>query len=194
MFRSLMHLGRLVLSGSWEVRIAGQGTLGQCEHTSSVWLAILDRFLFFLSAKTVNSHALQCDLESLTRRTSYTVWVMASTRAGGTNGVRINFKTLSISEYWLQASFWSLLRVGNIWQEQGEPAEGSRAWLLLLSLAHSPPRSYWGAGKGRAELDQQAILILAGKQPQIILRWSKQHPLQPQPRQRLLPELTLPSS
>nr|AAM27959.1 gp130-like monocyte receptor [Mus musculus]ASY04965.1 interleukin 31 receptor A [Mus musculus] len=50
-------------------------------------------------SKTVNSHALQCDLESLTRRTSYTVWVMASTRAGGTNGVRINFKTLSISVF-----------------------------------------------------------------------------------------------
>ncbi|XP_021064198.1 interleukin-31 receptor subunit alpha isoform X2 [Mus pahari] len=50
-------------------------------------------------SETVNSHALQCDLESLTRRTSYTVWVMASTRAGGTNGVKINFKTLSISVF-----------------------------------------------------------------------------------------------
>ncbi|XP_031216248.1 interleukin-31 receptor subunit alpha isoform X2 [Mastomys coucha] len=50
-------------------------------------------------SKTVNSRALQCDLESLTRRTSYSVWVMASTRAGGTNGMRINFKTLSISVF-----------------------------------------------------------------------------------------------
>ncbi|GAB1298551.1 Interleukin-31 receptor subunit alpha [Apodemus speciosus] len=48
-------------------------------------------------SKTVNSHALQCDLESLTRRTTYTVWVMASTRVGGTNGKKINFKTKSIS-------------------------------------------------------------------------------------------------
>uniref|UniRef100_A0A8C5NZ02 Interleukin-31 receptor subunit alpha n=1 Tax=Jaculus jaculus TaxID=51337 RepID=A0A8C5NZ02_JACJA len=48
-------------------------------------------------AKTVNSSILQCDLESLTRQTSYTVQVMASTRAGGTNGTKINFKTLSIS-------------------------------------------------------------------------------------------------
>nr|XP_034379264.1 interleukin-31 receptor subunit alpha [Arvicanthis niloticus] len=50
-------------------------------------------------SKIVNSHALQCDLESLTRRTSYSVWVMASTRAGGINGTRINFKTLSISVF-----------------------------------------------------------------------------------------------
>ncbi|XP_029422925.1 interleukin-31 receptor subunit alpha [Nannospalax galili] len=48
-------------------------------------------------SKTVNSSILQCDLESLTRKTSYTVWVMASTRAGGFNGTVINFKTLSIS-------------------------------------------------------------------------------------------------
>ncbi|XP_051028368.1 interleukin-31 receptor subunit alpha [Acomys russatus] len=46
---------------------------------------------------TVNSRVLQYDLESLTRRTSYAVWVMASTRAGGTNGKTINFKTSSVS-------------------------------------------------------------------------------------------------
>lgn len=50
-------------------------------------------------SKTVNSHALQYDLESLTRRTSYTVWVMASTRAGGAIGKSINFKTSSISVF-----------------------------------------------------------------------------------------------
>ncbi|XP_038959084.1 interleukin-31 receptor subunit alpha isoform X1 [Rattus norvegicus] len=50
-------------------------------------------------SKTVNSHTLQYDLESLTRRTSYTVSVMASTRAGGTIGSSINFKTSSISVF-----------------------------------------------------------------------------------------------
>ncbi|XP_049625016.1 interleukin-31 receptor subunit alpha [Suncus etruscus] len=48
-------------------------------------------------SKTVNSSILQYDLDSLRRKTSYTVQVMASTRAGGTNGTRITFKTLSIS-------------------------------------------------------------------------------------------------
>uniref|UniRef100_A0A8I3PWN8 Interleukin-31 receptor subunit alpha n=1 Tax=Canis lupus familiaris TaxID=9615 RepID=A0A8I3PWN8_CANLF len=47
--------------------------------------------------KTVNSNILQYRLESLTRRTSYSLQVMASTNAGGTNGTKINFKTLSIS-------------------------------------------------------------------------------------------------
>ncbi|KAM5259773.1 interleukin-31 receptor subunit alpha isoform 2-T4 [Hipposideros larvatus] len=50
-------------------------------------------------SKTVDSSILQYGLESLTRKTSYTVHVMASTRAGGTNGTRINFKTLSISVF-----------------------------------------------------------------------------------------------
>ncbi|XP_036878234.1 interleukin-31 receptor subunit alpha isoform X1 [Manis javanica] len=50
-------------------------------------------------SKTVNSKILQYDLDSLTRNTSYTVQVMASTRAGGTNGTRINFKTLSASTH-----------------------------------------------------------------------------------------------
>nr|XP_019598518.1 PREDICTED: interleukin-31 receptor subunit alpha [Rhinolophus sinicus] len=50
-------------------------------------------------SETVNSSVLQYGLESLTRQTSYTVQVMASTRAGGTNGTRINFKTLSISVF-----------------------------------------------------------------------------------------------
>ncbi|XP_055968002.1 interleukin-31 receptor subunit alpha [Sorex fumeus] len=48
-------------------------------------------------SKTVNSSILQYDLDSLARKTSYSVQVLASTRAGGTNGTRINFKTLSIS-------------------------------------------------------------------------------------------------
>ncbi|XP_012577324.1 PREDICTED: interleukin-31 receptor subunit alpha isoform X2 [Condylura cristata] len=48
-------------------------------------------------SKTVNSSILQYDLESLTRKTSYSVQVMASTVAGGTNSTKINFKTLSIS-------------------------------------------------------------------------------------------------
>ncbi|XP_032259447.1 interleukin-31 receptor subunit alpha [Phoca vitulina] len=48
-------------------------------------------------SKTVNSNILQYGLESLTRKTSYTLQVMASTSAGGTNGTKINFKTLSIS-------------------------------------------------------------------------------------------------
>ncbi|XP_065772488.1 interleukin-31 receptor subunit alpha-like [Muntiacus reevesi] len=48
-------------------------------------------------SKTVNSSILRYDLESLTRKTSYTVRVMASTSAGGANGPGINFKTSSIS-------------------------------------------------------------------------------------------------
>ncbi|XP_008158365.2 interleukin-31 receptor subunit alpha [Eptesicus fuscus] len=48
-------------------------------------------------AKTVGASALRCGLESLRRKTSYSVRVMASTSAGGVNGTRINFKTLSIS-------------------------------------------------------------------------------------------------
>uniref|UniRef100_G1STW9 Interleukin-31 receptor subunit alpha n=1 Tax=Oryctolagus cuniculus TaxID=9986 RepID=G1STW9_RABIT len=48
-------------------------------------------------SKTVNSSILQYDLESLTRKTSYAVRVMASTSAGGHNGTTINFKTLSIN-------------------------------------------------------------------------------------------------
>ncbi|ELW65682.1 Interleukin-31 receptor subunit alpha [Tupaia chinensis] len=48
-------------------------------------------------SKTVNSSILQYDLESLTRKTSYSVKVMASTSAGGKNGTSISFKTLSIS-------------------------------------------------------------------------------------------------
>ncbi|XP_006187435.1 interleukin-31 receptor subunit alpha [Camelus dromedarius] len=57
-------------------------------------------------SKTVNASILQYDLESLTRKTSYTVQVMASTSAGGINGTKINFKTLSISvfEIFLRAS------------------------------------------------------------------------------------------
>ncbi|KAK2488470.1 hypothetical protein MC885_015502 [Smutsia gigantea] len=50
-------------------------------------------------SKTVNSKTLKYDLHSLTRNTSYTVQVMVSTRAGGTNGSRITFKTLSASTY-----------------------------------------------------------------------------------------------
>ncbi|KAM6156515.1 interleukin-31 receptor subunit alpha [Erethizon dorsatum] len=48
-------------------------------------------------SKTVSPSILHYDLESLTRKTSYAVRVMASTRAGGTSGPRINFKTLSMS-------------------------------------------------------------------------------------------------
>ncbi|KAB0339962.1 hypothetical protein FD754_023514, partial [Muntiacus muntjak] len=48
-------------------------------------------------SKTVNSSILRYDLESLTRKTSYTVRVMASTSAGGANGPGINFKTSSIT-------------------------------------------------------------------------------------------------
>uniref|UniRef100_A0A452TW10 Interleukin-31 receptor subunit alpha n=1 Tax=Ursus maritimus TaxID=29073 RepID=A0A452TW10_URSMA len=54
-------------------------------------------------SRTVNSNILQYGLESLTRKTSYTLQVMASTSAGGKNGTKINFKTLSISEYFLYA-------------------------------------------------------------------------------------------
>uniref|UniRef100_I3M587 Interleukin-31 receptor subunit alpha n=1 Tax=Ictidomys tridecemlineatus TaxID=43179 RepID=I3M587_ICTTR len=50
-------------------------------------------------SKTVSSSVQQYDLESLTRKTSYTVRVMASTRAGGKNGTEINFRTSSLSEY-----------------------------------------------------------------------------------------------
>ncbi|XP_012873958.1 PREDICTED: interleukin-31 receptor subunit alpha [Dipodomys ordii] len=48
-------------------------------------------------SKTMNSGILQYDLKSLTRKTYYTVRVMASTKAGGFNGTEINFKTFSIS-------------------------------------------------------------------------------------------------
>ncbi|EHB16277.1 Interleukin-31 receptor A, partial [Heterocephalus glaber] len=50
-------------------------------------------------SKTVNSSTLHYGLESLTRKTSYTLQVMASTRAGGKKGDMINFKTLSISVF-----------------------------------------------------------------------------------------------
>uniref|UniRef100_A0A2K6CUJ5 Interleukin-31 receptor subunit alpha n=1 Tax=Macaca nemestrina TaxID=9545 RepID=A0A2K6CUJ5_MACNE len=50
-------------------------------------------------SKTVNSSILQYGLESLKRKTSYTVRVMASTSAGGINGTSINFKTLSFSVF-----------------------------------------------------------------------------------------------
>ncbi|XP_058536079.1 interleukin-31 receptor subunit alpha [Ochotona princeps] len=48
-------------------------------------------------SKTVDSSILRYDLESLKRKTSYTVLVMASTSAGGKNGTSINFKTLSMN-------------------------------------------------------------------------------------------------
>nr|KAF6366333.1 interleukin 31 receptor A [Pipistrellus kuhlii] len=48
-------------------------------------------------AKTVGARTLGCRLESLRRKTSYSVWVMASTSAGGFNGTRIAFQTLSVS-------------------------------------------------------------------------------------------------
>ncbi|CAH6787651.1 interleukin-31 receptor subunit alpha [Phodopus roborovskii] len=46
---------------------------------------------------TVNSHVLRYDLGSLTRRTSYTVWVVANNGAGGASGGTVNFRTSSIS-------------------------------------------------------------------------------------------------
>ncbi|CAK6444085.1 unnamed protein product [Pipistrellus nathusii] len=48
-------------------------------------------------AKTVGAGTLGCRLESLRRKTSYSVQVMASTSAGGFNGTRITFQTLSVS-------------------------------------------------------------------------------------------------
>lgn len=71
------------------------------KHSFYLGLAIVFDFYIFPLAKTVNSNILQYRLESLTRRTSYSLQVMASTNAGGTNGTKINFKTLSISEYFL---------------------------------------------------------------------------------------------
>ncbi|XP_033616832.1 interleukin-31 receptor subunit alpha isoform X2 [Fukomys damarensis] len=50
-------------------------------------------------SETVNSSTLHYGLESLTRKTSYSVQVMASTRAGGIKGDTINFKTLSIDVF-----------------------------------------------------------------------------------------------
>ncbi|XP_054431342.1 interleukin-31 receptor subunit alpha [Pteronotus mesoamericanus] len=49
------------------------------------------------ASRTVGPRTLRYSLESLARGTPYTLQVMASTLAGGTNGTRINFKTLSIS-------------------------------------------------------------------------------------------------
>ncbi|XP_037655160.1 interleukin-31 receptor subunit alpha [Choloepus didactylus] len=48
-------------------------------------------------SKTVNSSVLRYDVGSLRRNTAYSVQLMASTSAGGANGTRINFKSLSIS-------------------------------------------------------------------------------------------------
>ncbi|ELK12196.1 Interleukin-31 receptor A [Pteropus alecto] len=73
-------------------------------------------------SKTVNSSILQYDLESLTRKTSYTVQVMASTSAGGTNSTRINFKTLSIS----------VLEIGLITSLIG----GGLLILIILTMAY----------------------------------------------------------
>ncbi|XP_035875923.1 interleukin-31 receptor subunit alpha [Phyllostomus discolor] len=48
-------------------------------------------------SRTVEPGTLRYGLGSLARGTPYTLQVMASTRAGGTNGTRVNFRTLSIS-------------------------------------------------------------------------------------------------
>ncbi|KAJ1070207.1 hypothetical protein K5549_006755 [Capra hircus] len=64
-------------------------------------------------SKTVNSSILQYDLESLTRKTSYTVWVKASTSAGGVDGPRINFKTFKLKHL--------------CWPDVPNPAESSIA-------------------------------------------------------------------
>lgn len=110
--------------------------------------AVVGDVCIFPSAKTVNASTLRSDLESLTRRTSYTVQVMASTSAGGTNGTRINFKTLSMSECSLPAPCVSLaLLLGR--QEmtsakgRGRQVEGQR----ICPRAHGPS---WKAC-GRAE-------------------------------------------
>ncbi|XP_045695841.1 interleukin-31 receptor subunit alpha [Phyllostomus hastatus] len=48
-------------------------------------------------SRTVEPGTLRYGLGSLARGTPYTLRVMASTRAGGTNGTRVNFRTLSVS-------------------------------------------------------------------------------------------------
>lgn len=102
--------------------------------------AVFDFFIFPL-AETVNSSILQYNLESLTRKTSYTVQVMASTSAGGTNSTQINFRTLSISEYFLQALRASpchlpqtsqrccLLKAGGSQRKKGHLLSGSLTFL-----------------------------------------------------------------
>lgn len=114
MFMSLLYLSRLILSRTW---IEGLGYLTGwlggtgpsalislfLRHSFYLGLAVVFDFYIFPLAKTVNPNILQYGLESLTRKTSYTLQVMASTSAGGTNGTKINFKTLSISEYFLYA-------------------------------------------------------------------------------------------
>ncbi|XP_015997801.2 interleukin-31 receptor subunit alpha isoform X3 [Rousettus aegyptiacus] len=73
-------------------------------------------------SETVNSSILQYNLESLTRKTSYTVQVMASTSAGGTNSTQINFRTLSIS----------ILEIGFITSLIG----GGLLILIILTVAY----------------------------------------------------------
>ena len=133
-FRSLIHLNKLIIMdreiGVWDGQAwkhTGSSALiwAPIKHSFHLSLAVVFDFYIFPLAKTVNSSILQYDLESLTRKTSYTVWVKASTSAGGVDGPRINFKTLSISEY----SFipWECLLgisprpvTGSVCQGQGE--------------------------------------------------------------------------
>lgn len=83
-----VHLDELVLRRSGWGELPGLVPMFSLSRTRRV----------LPSAKTVGASTRQCVLESLTRKTSYSVWVMASTSVGGLNSTRINFKTLSISE------------------------------------------------------------------------------------------------
>lgn len=165
-FRSLIHLDRLILIRTWIERlgyeVAKLGSPGSnafisvpLKHSFHLGLAVVFDFYIFSLVKTVNSSILQYSLESLTRKTSYTVQVMASTSAGGTSGTRINFKTLSISEY--SFSPWECLLglsfrlvTDDVSQRQGEGRWKGEVRRTICSLTHWPSWKTYGWG-GRRE-------------------------------------------
>lgn len=131
-------------------------------------------FCIFPLAKTVNSSILQYDLESLTRKTSYTVQVMASTSAGGINGTGINFKTLSISEY--SFSPWEYLLgisfrpvTDGVCQGQEEAKWKGDVRRTICSLTHWPSRKAYEWWEGELNLERWFVLLLPQGWPQIFI-------------------------
>lgn len=140
------------------------------KHNFHLGLAVVFDFCIFPLAKTVSSSILRYDLESLTRKTSYTVRVMASTSAGGANGPGINFKTSSISEYsfspWeclLDTSFRPV--TDGVCQGQGEAKRKGKVRRTICCLTHWPSRKAYEWWEGEQEdwelnLERWFVLLL----------------------------------
>lgn len=140
------------------------------KHNFHLGLAVVFDFCIFPLAKTVSSSILWYDLESLTRKTSYTVRVMASTSAGGANGPGINFKTSSISEY--SFSPWECLLdisfrpvTDGVCQGQGEAKRKGKVRRTICCLTHWPSRKAYEWWEGEQEdwelnLERWFVLLL----------------------------------